>query len=67
MRRLLIAALLLATASACGFRLRGQQPLPAVMARPFVDARDHYTPLYAALDARLRAAGARPVASATGA
>ena len=67
MRRLLLAAAMLAAASGCGFRLRGQQPLPPVMATPYVDAKDHYTPLYAALDQRLRAAGARPAASAAAA
>jgi LPS-assembly lipoprotein len=67
MRRLLLAAAMLAAASGCGFRLRGQQPLPPVMATPYVDAKDHYTPLYAALDERLRAAGARPAASAAAA
>jgi LPS-assembly lipoprotein len=67
MRRLFVAVLLLAAASGCGFRLRGETPLPPVMATPYVDADDHYTPLYTALDARLRAAGARPVASAAAA
>lgn len=67
MRRLLLAAAMLAAASGCGFRLRGQQPLPPVIATPYVDAKDHYTPLYAALDERLRAAGARPAASAAAA
>ena len=67
MRRLLLAAVLLAAASGCGFRLRGAQPLPPVMATPYVDAKDHYTPLYAALDARLRAAGARPAPDAAAA
>ena len=48
----------------CGFHLRGQTPLPAVVASPFVETEDHYSPLYAALDARLRAAGATPAADA---
>ena len=47
----------------CGFQLRGQAPLPAVLATPYLEAGDHYTPLYAALEARLRAAGARLAAN----
>jgi outer membrane lipopolysaccharide assembly protein LptE/RlpB len=35
------------------------------MARPYVDAPDPYTALYAALLAQLRAAGATPAATAT--
>jgi LPS-assembly lipoprotein len=57
-------ALLLA---GCGFHLRGQVPLPAVVASPYIEADDRYTPLYAALDERLRAAGARPVSDAASA
>jgi len=45
--------------SGCGFQLRGQAPLPATLAAPYIEASDHYTPLYAALVARLRAAGAK--------
>jgi LPS-assembly lipoprotein len=48
----------------CGFHLRGQAPLPAVAAAPYVEASDRFTPLYAALDQRLRAAGATAAASA---
>jgi len=32
--------------------------------KPYIDAEDHYTALYAALDKRLRAAGAQPAANA---
>ncbi len=55
---------LFALASACGFHLRGQVPLPAALASPFIETPDRYTALYAALDSRLRAAGARPAANA---
>jgi LPS-assembly lipoprotein len=58
---LALAALLLLPG--CGFRLRGEAPLPAVMATPYVETADRYTPLYAALVERLRAAGARPAAN----
>ena len=44
--------------SGCGFHLRGQTPLPAVLATPYLESADHYTLLYAALQTRLRAAGA---------
>jgi LPS-assembly lipoprotein len=73
MRRAAIAAVALSLAAGlsmvagCGFHLRGQAPLSAVMATPYVDARDHYTPLYAALDVRLRAAGAKPAPNAAAA
>jgi LPS-assembly lipoprotein len=57
-------ALLLA---GCGFHLRGQVPLPAVVTSPYIEADDRYTPLYAALDERLRAAGATPAPDAASA
>ena len=65
MSRLASLLLVLAVAAGCGFQLRGQTPLPPVVASPFVEAEDHYSPLYAALDKRLRAAGATPAADAT--
>ena len=67
MRRLSLAAFVLALAavSGCGFHLRGQTPLPEVVARPYVDATDRFSVLYAALLAQLRAAGATPAATAT--
>ena len=64
MRRLAFLLWVVAIAPGCGFQLRGQAPLPAVVASPFVEADDHYSPLYAALDKRLRAAGATPSADA---
>jgi LPS-assembly lipoprotein len=67
MRRLPPAAVALALLAGCGFHLRGQAPLPAVAATPYVETEDRYSPLYSALDRRLRAAGARPAASAAGA
>ena len=65
MRRTLAGVALAVLLSACGFQLRGQAPLPAVAARPYVEAADRLTPLYAAIDRRLRAAGAVPAASAS--
>ena len=54
--RILVAAALVLLAG-CGFHLRGSTPLPAAMAKPWLDAPDKYTALYAALDLQLRAAG----------
>jgi LPS-assembly lipoprotein len=67
MARAPVAAAALALLAGCGFHLRGQATLPPLMATPYVDAKDHYTPLYAALDARLRAAGAIPAPNAAAA
>ena len=67
MRRLASLLIALPLASGCGFHLRGQTSLPAVVASPYVEANDHYSPLYAALDQRLRAAGATPAADAASA
>jgi len=66
MRPLLCGLLVLGLTlgSGCGYRLRGQAPLPAVMANPYIDASDRYTELHAALAAQLRAAGAPPAATA---
>jgi LPS-assembly lipoprotein len=61
MRRLLpfFAVCCLAMLPGCGFHLRGQAPLPPALAAPYLEAADHYTPLYAALVTHLRAAGAK--------
>ena len=48
----------LALAAGCGFHLRGQEPLPTVVARPYIETGDRYSPLHAALTSQLRAAGA---------
>jgi LPS-assembly lipoprotein len=48
----------LALAAGCGFHLRGQAPLPAVVAQPYIETGDRYSPLHAALTSQLRAAGA---------
>jgi LPS-assembly lipoprotein len=48
----------LALAAGCGFHLRGQVPLPAVVTRPYIETGDRYSPLHAALTSQLRAAGA---------
>jgi len=61
MQRLILCLVVgwLALSSGCGFQLRGQTPLPATLATPYLETGDRYTPLYAALAARLRATGAK--------
>jgi LPS-assembly lipoprotein len=54
-----IAVCCMTMMAGCGFHLRGQAPLPASLATPYIESSDRYTPLHAALEARLRAAGAR--------
>jgi LPS-assembly lipoprotein len=60
MRRALLVAVGAALLAGCGFQLRGQAPLPAISTKPYVESADRFTPLYAALDRRLRDAGATP-------
>ncbi len=62
-----LASCCLSLLSACGFHLRGQAPLPPALAAPYLEAGDHYTPLYAALVTRLRAAGAKLATAPAGA
>lgn len=66
-RGILVVCLALATAAGCGFHLRGSAPLPAALARPYVEAADRYSPLYEALIRQLRNAGAKPAPGADGA
>ncbi len=60
--RILMAAILVLVAG-CGFHLRGSTPLPAVLAKPWLDVPDRYSALYAALNQQLRAAGVTLAAS----
>jgi len=60
--RILVAAAVVLVAG-CGFHLRGSTPLPAAMAKPWLDAPDRYTALHAALTQQLRAAGVTFAAS----
>ena len=55
-RRIVLTAMA-ALVTGCGFHLRGSSPLPAALAKPYLDAPDRYTALYAALHQQLRAAG----------
>lgn len=45
---------------ACGFRLVGSDPLPGVMARPFLELKDPYTDFSREFERQLKAAGATP-------
>ena len=57
MIRSILALATLALLAGCGFHLRGSTPLPPALAKPYLEAPDRYTPLYAALSQQLRAAG----------
>jgi LPS-assembly lipoprotein len=52
----LLAALL--TLTACGFRLVGGDPLPAVLARPYLSLKDPYTDFSREFEHQLKSAGA---------
>jgi LPS-assembly lipoprotein len=63
-RGLGIAALLGAAlaSTACGFRLAGSDPLPGVLARPYLSLKDPYTDFSREFEHRLKSAGAAPQA-----
>jgi|SRR5450631_684711 LPS-assembly lipoprotein len=44
--------------SACGFRLAGSQPLPAILARPYLSVRDPYTEFAREFEHQLKSSGA---------
>jgi LPS-assembly lipoprotein len=44
--------------SACGFRLAGSEPLPAVMARPYLSLKDPYTDYSREFEHQLKSSGA---------
>src|SRR5271154_2174485 len=45
--------------TACGFRLAGSDPLPAVMARPYLSLKDPYTDFSREFEHQLKSAGAK--------
>jgi LPS-assembly lipoprotein len=51
----------------CGFRLAGSDPLPAVMARPYLSLRDPYTDFSREFERQLKSSGARPQLAREGA
>jgi LPS-assembly lipoprotein len=48
----------LAMLSACGFRLAGSDPLPGVLARPYLSLKDPYTDFSREFEHQLKSAGA---------
>jgi LPS-assembly lipoprotein len=53
--------------SACGFRLAGSDPLPAVMARPYLFLKDPYTDFSREFEHQLKSSGATPQLTRDGA
>jgi LPS-assembly lipoprotein len=54
----LAASATLLTLCACGFRLAGSDPLPAVLARPYLSLKDPYTDFSRELEHQLKSSGA---------
>jgi LPS-assembly lipoprotein len=52
------AACVLAALSACGFRLAGSDPLPGILARPYLSVKDPYTDFAREFEHQLTNAGA---------
>jgi LPS-assembly lipoprotein len=44
---------------ACGFRLAGSEPLPAVLARPYLSVKDPYTDFAREFERQLKSSGAQ--------
>jgi LPS-assembly lipoprotein len=58
MLRIWLATVGLLAVSACGFRLAGSEPLPAVLARPYLSLKDPYTDFSREFERQLKGAGA---------
>ena len=58
MLRTWLATASLLAVSACGFRLAGSEPLPGVLARPYLSLKDPYTDFSREFERRLKSAGA---------
>ncbi len=56
----IVFVILVGALSACGFRLAGSDPLPAVMARPYLSLKDPYTDFSREFEHRLKSVGAEP-------
>ncbi len=52
------AASLTVCLSACGFRLAGSDPLPGILARPYLSVKDPYTDFAREFEHQLKSAGA---------
>jgi LPS-assembly lipoprotein len=53
--------------ASCGFRLAGSEPLPAVMARPYLSLKDPYTDFSREFEHQLKTSGATLQATRDGA
>jgi LPS-assembly lipoprotein len=58
MLRIWLATVGLLAVSACGFRLAGSEPLPGVLARPYLSLKDPYTDFSREFERQLKGAGA---------
>ena len=58
MLRTWLATVGLLAVSACGFRLAGSEPLPAVLVRPYLSLKDPYSDFSREFERRLKSAGA---------
>ena len=58
MLRTWLAAVGLLAVSACGFRLAGSEPLPAVLVRPYLSLKNPYSDFSREFEHRLKSAGA---------
>ncbi len=58
MLRIWLAMVGLLAVSACGFRLAGSEPLPGVLARPYLSLKDPYTDFSREFERQLKSAGA---------
>lgn len=56
--RVAALAVMLVAVAGCGFRLAGSEPLPAVMARPYLELKDSYTDFARAFERHLTDSGA---------
>jgi LPS-assembly lipoprotein len=56
--KVLFAVVAVLALCACGFRLAGSDPLPAVMARPYLSLKDPYTDFSREFEHRLKSSGA---------
>ncbi len=56
--RVTALAVMLVAMTGCGFRLAGSEPLPAVMAKPYLELKDSYTDFARAFERHLTDSGA---------
>jgi len=54
-----VAAVTIGALGGCGFRLAGSEPLPAVLARPYLSVKDPYTDFSREFERQLKSSGAQ--------